>query len=307
VNSDGVHTSTDPRPHATVSASTEVMRANKQSIVHHVYFDKTNPSESCPEGIYIGHRIHGTVVADPKHVRNSYDTARVHRSVFDDAIPGRTAVGFAPLLNSYYVPDESGQYQQLITLLPHPSEQQTWYFTNPNTNQSTIALFPTGCGVPLPTQLPSTPEADDPAPTMLPSPWRRTTTGETQALVSYKAATPGASTDCETASGPALYGAIFSNDGTVRSLAKDSEDARVVDSTVLAWSGWFWSKEWEQWVRTRKTLAGNREYQYQTLDTPWSPWYWSEEHGQWARYAKDPDQSWAYDFKPDNKDLVETS
>ena len=110
MNSDGVHKSADPLPHATVSASTELMRAERQPIVHHVYFDKTVTSESCPEGFYSDHRIHGTVVADPKHVRNSYDTARVRHSVFDDVPPGKTAVGYAPHLKSL-----------LVSMIPRPN------------------------------------------------------------------------------------------------------------------------------------------------------------------------------------------
>lgn len=167
-----LHTSKDPRPHVTVSASTESMRANWQSIVHHIYFDRSKISESNPVGVYIGHTIDGSIVSDPVHVRNSYDTARVRRSLFDDSPSGQTAVGFAAHLKSYYVLDATGQNQQLVTLLPHPAEPDTWFFTDPNTNQSTIALFPTGCGIPLPSQLPSTPEPDDPAPATIPTYWK---------------------------------------------------------------------------------------------------------------------------------------
>ena len=295
MNSDGVHSSTDPRPHATVSASTELMRANRQSIVHHIYFDKTNASESCPEGFYSGHRIHGTLVADPKHVRNSYDTARVHRSVFDDVTPGKTAVGYAPHLKSYYVPDASGQHQQLVTLLPHPSERETWYFTNPHTNQSTTALFPAGCGVPLPTQLPTTPEPDDPVPAAVPSYWE--TPGEAiNAPISYKSATytSGSTTDPESVSGSTF---LPSKD-PIKGLVEDFGKSRVGEGTMLKWSGWSWSKQWEQWVRTRQTSASAWEHDYQALAGAWSAWSWNDQWGQWERYAKDPDENWVYDYEP---------
>ena len=169
MNSDGVHSSNDLRPYATVFALTKSMRAKKQSIVYHIYFDKIIASKSYPEGVYSGHRIYGTVVSDPNHVCNSYDTARSHRSLFNDIPLGKTAIGYAPYLSLYYIPDISGQNQQLITLLAHPSKPEMWYFTNPNTNKSTYALFPKGCGVPLPTQLALTPELDNPVPATIPS------------------------------------------------------------------------------------------------------------------------------------------
>jgi hypothetical protein len=270
VNSDGVYSSNDPRPHATVSASTKSMRAKKQSIVHHIYFDKTIASESCPEGVYSGHRIHGAVVPDPRHVRDSYDTARSHRSVFDDIPAGKTAVGYAPHLKSYYVPDASGQNQQLIKLLPHPSEPETWYFTNPNTNESTLTLFPIGCGIPLPTQLPSTPEPDDPVPATIPSHWE--TPGEAS----------GSATDQELAKNP------------IENLVDVFDKAQLGESTAQ----WSWSKQWKQWERKYEIEIGTWKYEYKKLSGDWSDWRWSEDWQMYKRYTKDPDGNWGYDYEP---------
>ena len=64
-------------------------------------------------------------------------------------------------MNSYYVLDTDGIRQHYILLLPHPSEKSLWYFTDPNTDQSIIAYFPEGCGIPLPSQLPTSPERDE--------------------------------------------------------------------------------------------------------------------------------------------------
>jgi hypothetical protein len=83
------------------------MRAKKQSIVYYIYFDKTITFKSCPEGVYSGYRIHRTVVSDPNYVRNSYNTVCSHRSLFNDIPPSKTAIGYTPYLNLYYVLDAS--------------------------------------------------------------------------------------------------------------------------------------------------------------------------------------------------------
>lgn len=167
-----MHSSEDPRPHATVAVSTVSMRAKRQSIVHHVYFDTAKTSEGNPQGVYTGHNLPVKVVSDPQHVQNAYDTALVRRSIFDDIPAGKAGVGYSPDLNSYYILDDAGQKQLKIELLPHPTIPLTWYFTNPNTDQSTTALFPKGCGVPLPNQLPSTPKPPKAVPASIPTYWQ---------------------------------------------------------------------------------------------------------------------------------------
>jgi len=239
------------------------MREKCKFIVHHIYFDQSQKSESNPEGVYSGHAIHDIEVSDPKHVRDSYTAACVWRSLFDIEEKGKTAVGHAPHLDSYYVlsPD---QQMCLIKLIPLPNRKNEWFFTHPNTNTSTTALFPEGCGVPLPTQLPSSPEPEVPVPASIPTYWTNPTPGGTSAGTStsqwnewmwddnikaeYRSRQkPDGSWEYQRRSGPAA------------SVAK-VEGKKKVDTSQ--WNEWMWDDNIKAEYRTRQKSDGSWEYQY---------------------------------------------
>jgi hypothetical protein len=160
-------------------------------------------------------------------------------------------------------------------------------------------LFPIGCGVPLPTQLPSTPEPDDPAPAIIPSYWE--TPGKASGSATDQESALGSNSDSavpldknplDSHQSQSEKGSV--DGGRIESLVDVFDKARLGESTAQ----WSWSKQWKQWERKYEIEIGTWKYEYKELSGDWSDWRWSEDWQMYERYAKDPDGNWGYDYEP---------